>query len=353
MTLTWIVYPMSFTGAPSVTLSGSAELAQDSMTIIRKFISLAQVMITSPSFRKLGSDMVLLSRDILADAAELTAQQASEAAKATRPSEKEREQGLDYNNIKEKGKEHAKHTISGLYQAQAKEKAFDEAVELKHVSHKSCLLWQGAVFRILTRSYPSQYLDEKLPAADEAKDALINRMREMVNHAQKTPEYKESMNTLIHIAKKYMAKAQEAAEEVKESTNASIDEDRIAQAGKDLKTFAERLAGKSLDPVVEAGQKAADDIRGDPKLKEYFEAIEQFMDRCMNDPSCKSTTVGDRTVNTLLILRVPSFQTLPRNEPTERPRRCTTTVSLSSKRTLPGREMPTSSGRSSNPSSTP
>lgn len=139
MTLTWIVYPMSFTGAPSVTLSGSAELAQDSMTIIRKFISLAQVMITSPSFRKLGSDMVLLSRDILADAAELTAQQASEAAKATRPSEKEREQGLDYNNIKEKGKEHAKHTISGLYQAQAKEKAFDEAVELKNVSQKPCL----------------------------------------------------------------------------------------------------------------------------------------------------------------------------------------------------------------------
>ena len=60
------------------------------------------VMITSPSFRKLGSDIILLSRDILADAAEMTAESASEAAKATRPSEQEREQGLDYDKIKDK-----------------------------------------------------------------------------------------------------------------------------------------------------------------------------------------------------------------------------------------------------------
>ena len=210
-----------------------------------------------------------------------------------------------------------------------------------------------AVTQFLKVSAVLQYLDEKLPAADEAKDALISRMREMVNHAQKTPEYKESMNTLIHIAKKYMAKAQEAAEEVKENTDASIDEDRVTQAGKDLKTFAERLAGKSLDPVVEAGQKAADDIRGDPKLKGYFEAIEQFMDRCMNDPSCESATVRDCDVNILLTFPVPPLQTSPRNEPTERPRRCTTMVNLLSRRTLPGRETPTSSGRSSSPSSTP
>jgi hypothetical protein len=115
-------------------MSGQAELAQDSMILIRKFISLAQVMITSPSFRKLGSDIILLSRDILADAAEMTAESASEAAKATRPSEQEREQGLDYDKIKDKGKVHAKHTVSGLYQAQAKEEAFDKGVALKNVS---------------------------------------------------------------------------------------------------------------------------------------------------------------------------------------------------------------------------
>ena len=113
-------------------------------------------------------------------------------------------------------------------------------------------------------------------------------MKEMISHSQNTPEYKESMDTLIHIAKKYMSKAQEAVEEVKDKSDASVDEDRVQQAGNDLKTFVERLAGKSLDPVVQAGQKAADDIRGDPKLTAYFEAIEGFLDRCMNDPKCES-----------------------------------------------------------------
>jgi hypothetical protein len=36
-------------------MSGQAELAQDSMILIRKFISLAQVMITSPSSAETSS----------------------------------------------------------------------------------------------------------------------------------------------------------------------------------------------------------------------------------------------------------------------------------------------------------
>lgn len=216
-------------------------------------------MISSPVSRQLGSDIVLLTRDILADAAELTAEKASEAAKATRPSDKEREQGLDYENIKQKGKEHAKHTVSGLYQAQAKEGAFDKAVALK------------------------DYFDEKLPASEEAKDALVNRLKEFVSQTKQSPEYQQSVQTLISIAKKYLHKVQDTAEEVKNKSGAEIDEHGVKQAGADLKTFTERLAGKSLDGVYKAGQKAAEDIRGDPKLQAYFEAIEEFLERCMHD----------------------------------------------------------------------
>lgn len=151
-------------------------------------------------------------------------------------------------------------------------------------------------------------------------------MKDMISHAQTTPEYKESMDTLIHIAKKYMAKAQEAAEEVKDKSDASIDEDRVQQAGKDLKTFVERLAGKSLDPVVEAGQKASEDIRGDPKLTAYFEAIEEFMDRCMNDPKCECHLPGSGGRTRRADGRI-ALQTSPRNEPTARLLRCMTTVS--------------------------
>jgi hypothetical protein len=57
---------------------------------------------------------------------------------------------LDYNGIKQKGKEHAKHTISGLYQAQAKEGAFDKAVELKEVSRiASIIRMSGRTSRLI------------------------------------------------------------------------------------------------------------------------------------------------------------------------------------------------------------
>jgi hypothetical protein len=68
------------TDGPSTTLKGQTDLAKDSLTAINQFISLAQIMITSPAFKKLGSDIVLLTRDVLADAAEGVAQGASEVS---------------------------------------------------------------------------------------------------------------------------------------------------------------------------------------------------------------------------------------------------------------------------------
>lgn len=281
-----IDYDVDLNG-PSTTLGGQKELAQDTLTAIKKFNSLASTLVTSPAIRKLGSDIILLSRDILADAADAAAENAKSAADGVRPTEKEREEGLDYNKISEKGKEHAKHTISGLYQAQAKESAFDKAVGLKN------------------------YLDEKLPAADEAKDTLMTRIREVIADAQKSPEYNESINTLIAIGKKYLHKAEEAVEEAKENSEVSVDEDKILQSGKDLRTFVERLANKSLDGVVAAGQKASEDIKNDPKLSEYFKAIEDFFDRCLHDGNYVTSQRAYRKASSLYDDGQSSIQSNP------------------------------------------
>lgn len=60
-----------------------------------------------------------------------------QAADKTRPSETERKEGVDFGKLKDKGKEHAKHTVSGLYKAQAKESAFDSAVDAVKVKFLS------------------------------------------------------------------------------------------------------------------------------------------------------------------------------------------------------------------------
>jgi hypothetical protein len=230
-------------------------MVKDSVAVVDSFRTIASLMVTSPAFRQLGSDVILLSRDILADGAELVADQAASAADATRPSENERKDGVDYGKLKEKGKEHAKHTVSGLYQAQAKEAAFDKAVDTVKVcrapgSQKLALISSSPT------SFPlPQYFDEKLPAADEAKDKLITRLQQIVLQAQKNKPYHQAIDTLVNIVKKYAHKAQDALDEAVEKSDVSDEDEKVQQAGRDLKKFVENLAGKSMDGVISTSQK--------------------------------------------------------------------------------------------------
>jgi len=45
------------------------ELSKDSQRAIESFRTIASLIVTSPEFRKIGSDVILLTRDIFADAA--------------------------------------------------------------------------------------------------------------------------------------------------------------------------------------------------------------------------------------------------------------------------------------------
>ncbi len=128
-----------------------------------------------------------------------------------------------------------------------------------------------------------QYFDEKIPKGDEAKDKLIERLQEIVTEAQKNKQYHQAINTLVGLVKKYATKVQDAAEEVKDNTEVDDEDDHVKQAGRDLKAFVEKLAGKSLDPLIEAAKKAGEDVKNDPKLSEYFDAIEQYVDRLLHD----------------------------------------------------------------------
>jgi hypothetical protein len=131
------------------------ELSRDAQRAIASFRTIASLLVTNDSFRTLVSDIILLSRDILADAASVAADNAKKAAEKSRPSEQERKEGVDMNRLKQQGKKVAKGVKSGKLQGEAKENIWDEVETAK------------------------EYFDEKLPEGEEARDQLIQRLQEV------------------------------------------------------------------------------------------------------------------------------------------------------------------------------
>lgn len=111
------------------------------------------MIVTSPEFRQIGSDVILLTRDIFADAASNLADTAKEAADQSRPSEEERKQGVDFKKLESKGKDTAKHLASGKLQGEVRENIWDEVEQLR------------------------EYVDEKLPEGEEAREKFIQRLQ--------------------------------------------------------------------------------------------------------------------------------------------------------------------------------
>jgi len=61
----------------------------------------------------------------------------------------------------------------------------------------------------------------------------------------------------VNVFKKYSQKAQDAFEETKDKSNVSDDDEKVQQAGRDLKTFVEKVSNKSLDDVIKAVQRVS------------------------------------------------------------------------------------------------
>jgi hypothetical protein len=191
------------------------------------------LIVTSPEFRKIGSDVILLTRDIFADAAVAVADGAKEAAEKSRPSESEKKKGVDFDKLQQKGKSTARHLATGKIQADARESIWDEVEHLQ------------------------EYVDEKLPAGEEAKERFIERLQAVVKGAQEKPEYKRSITAIVGLFKKYAHKAEDALKETAEKSNISDEDEKVQQAGRDLKQFIEKVSNKSIDGVIKASQKVS------------------------------------------------------------------------------------------------
>jgi hypothetical protein len=272
-------------------------------------------MVTNDSFRVLVSDIILLAREILADAASTAADRTQQAGEKARPNEQEKKQGVDFQGLKEQGKKTAKGIKSGKIQGEARESIWDEVEGVK------------------------EYLDEKLPEGDEARDRLVQEIQkvswppprplrqflfpipptfrhassrfdtlrfasltprdQVVTQAQSNPEYRRSITAIVNLIKKYAHKAEDALDEAKAKSDVSSDDEKVQQAGRDLKALIERLSNTSLDPLISAVQTAAKDIEGNDKLKGYFQDLENYVERLLYQPGYVVSQRAYRKATTL------------------------------------------------------
>jgi hypothetical protein len=82
-----------------------------------------------------------------------SSQGTQQAAEKARPDEQEKKQGVDFQGLKDQGKKTAKGIKSGKVQGEARESIWDEVEGVK------------------------EYLDEKLPEGDEARDRLVQEIQ--------------------------------------------------------------------------------------------------------------------------------------------------------------------------------
>lgn len=109
-------------------------------------------------------------------------------------------------------------------------------------------------------------------------------MTQVVTQAQENPEYRRAITSLVNLVKKYSHKAEEALDEAKEKSDVSDEDEKVQQAGRDLKEFIEKLSHKSLDDVISTAQAAANDVQGNDKLSAYFDELDKFVERILYQP---------------------------------------------------------------------
>ena len=126
--------------------------------------------------------------------------------------------------------------------------------------------------------------------------------------------------------KKYSHKAQAALEETKDKSDVSDEDEKVQQAGRDLKTFVERVSNKSLDDVIKAAQKVC--------LARLSWLINRPQKTFRMTRSSRSTSEISRL--SLTVSSTSPVTSLLKGR-TRKRHRCTMTVSRSSPRTRHGR----------------
>ena len=159
---------------------------------------------------------------------------------------------MDWQQVENKGKKAKKAYDSGRLQGNVQAKAGKKQEQLRQVLpfHYSIL---SASHLFL---FCFQYFDEKLPASDEVKDRLIERLKALITETQKNPEYTSSIQTIVDLVQKWYSKSQTVIQNAADGTKVEDDDQHAQEAYNQLKAILESFAGgKSLDGLINTASK--------------------------------------------------------------------------------------------------
>ncbi|KAG8684829.1 hypothetical protein FRC09_015123 [Ceratobasidium sp. 395] len=221
------------------------ELADDSLAFVGSLQTLLSLLLTSSAFRLLISDILITTREILADTASDVAAvaayvetKAEDVEHTVRPDPHEGEAGISVEDAMNQAEK-----VDDTVRADL-EKALKEAEMRKHV------------------------IEERLAdeSPDRIKQTIVERIEAIVQQAQGDPKYKSSLRTIVALCEKYahltaqatdsaVSAAQSAAEDSTAQASASVDpiietDPHLKKLLGDIRTLLERFAGgHSLSPL--------------------------------------------------------------------------------------------------------
>ncbi|KAG8734620.1 hypothetical protein FRC12_018453 [Ceratobasidium sp. 428] len=211
------------------------ELADDSLAFVGSLQTLLSLLLTSSAFRLLISDILVTTREILADTASDVAAvaayvetKAEDVEHTVRPDPHEGEAGISVEDAMNQAEK-----VDDTVRADL-EKALKEAEMRKHV------------------------IEERLAdeSPDRIKQTIVERIEAIVQQAQGNPKYKSSLRTIVALCEKYAHITAQATDSAVSAAQ-SVAEDSTAQAS------------ASVDPIIET----------DPHLKKLLGDIRTLLER--------------------------------------------------------------------------
>ncbi|KAK3322207.1 hypothetical protein B0H66DRAFT_574522 [Apodospora peruviana] len=130
------------------------------------------------------------------------------------------------------------------------------------------------------RARTKEYFSKKMP--QERREQTVWRLKKMVVECQQHPDYQRAIQTLLDLAEEYGSHANRLAK----GGTGTVQDARagLAQAEGDLKTLIERFAnGTSSDDLWDSINTIYDDADKDPDLKNWFQSMNRYIRRCLQE----------------------------------------------------------------------
>ncbi|GAA6013470.1 hypothetical protein JCM10207_008861 [Rhodosporidiobolus poonsookiae] len=249
---------------------------------------LLSLLLTSSELRNLLADSLNLFRDLFADAAEGAAEVAISATRASKKAAREVRPSEEQKKQHETGLE-GEHWEDVLGNVQDVRKQVRRGAEDKRDELLKRGVKKGRALK--------EYAEEHLPT--DAKDAVIERWKKIVNEIQSKPEYQDAIHTLSHLGRKYFdLTAQELQKAAEQSTAAIKDAD--ASTNKEAKTavsllreIVEQFTGP-LDDALRAADALYNDLKGDERVQQVWKEFELLLERAIDEPGYVTSNKASR-----------------------------------------------------------